>query len=233
MLFKHAFQENDLEETKFKYISKMPKQIFITIEGNIGSGKSTLLNRLRAQTQANIQFIDEPVGVWTTISDENNKNLLELFYEDKVRWGYTFQNAAFITRYICAKEALSKPIDQDTIYISERGILTDRYVFATMLKDTKCLSEIEWNLYTKWFDQFKQSVPINGVVYVKTPSNVCADRIKIRNRHEEENIPQTYLDALDDYHNEWLHNETSIPVLEVTSDAESVDKILKFATSLL
>ena len=82
------------------YISnklKNNKPIIISVDGNIGSGKSTLIKILRNRMKDYI-FVDEPVKEWTQVTDDNNKNLLAHFYENKERWAYTFQNYAFITR---------------------------------------------------------------------------------------------------------------------------------------
>jgi deoxyadenosine/deoxycytidine kinase len=210
------------------------KKILITIEGNIGGGKSTLLSLLKKEYPEFV-IIDEPVSQWFAMKDSNGKSILEYFYEDKIRWGYTFQNCAFITRFCSAMEAFSKPVDKDTIFISERGVLTDRYVFAKMLKDTGCLSDIEWTLYTQWFDHFSKSIKQSGLVYVNTDANTCMDRIKIRARTGEENIPQDYLTELEKVHQEWI---TSIPeeeckVLCVSSDPSNIHKIASFALSFL
>lgn len=203
----------------------------ITIEGNIGSGKSTMINRLRT-TYDNVVVIDEPVDQWLSMKDENDKSLLELFYSDMNRWSYTFQNSAFITRYLNAFQAIQQHKDQpNTVFISERGILTDRYVFASMLKDNGNLSSIEWQLYTKWFDHFQTLINIQGIVYIDTPSEVCSERIKKRNREGESNIPLSYLQSLEKYHLDWINN-TNLPVLKVSSDASELQKIVDFALNV-
>ena len=71
--------------------------IIISLDGNIGAGKSTLLKEIREQIPE-IYIVDEPVDQWTYLIDENEKNILELFYEDKKRWGYTFQTCALLSR---------------------------------------------------------------------------------------------------------------------------------------
>ncbi len=63
--------------------------IIISLDGNIGAGKSTLLNAIRERI-SEINYVDEPVGQWTVLKNTEGKNLLELFYEDKKRWAYTF-----------------------------------------------------------------------------------------------------------------------------------------------
>jgi len=206
-----------------------PKRVLITIEGNIGGGKSTMIQYIRTK-YPEIQIIDEPVEEWMGLKNDG-KSLLEHFYEDQTRWSYTFQNAAFITRYLSAFKALNEPIEKDTVYISERGILTDRYVFAQMLRDTGFLNDIEWNLYLKWFHHFEKMIPIQGIVYITTESGECQNRIKIRNRTGEDHIPLDYLQKLDQYHARWL-SSTDKPVLFVPSDADRIDEIIKFAKEM-
>lgn len=168
---------------------------FITIEGNIGSGKSTLLNRLRKElADTDFVFIDEPVDVWQSLKDENGTSLLQLFYQDSSRWGYTLQNTAFITRYMNAMKGMKEVnTNKKIILLSERCVLTDRYVFAEMLRDSNKLSPIEWNVYTFWYEQFAQLIPIKGIIHVNTEPEECIRRIKIRGRLGEENIPKDYL----------------------------------------
>lgn len=204
----------------------------ITIEGNIGSGKSTMINRIK-ETYKDVVIIDEPVGEWLSMRDNEGKSLLELFYTDKTRWSYTFQNAAFITRYLNCKKALQAYKDSDeVIFISERGILTDRFVFATMLKDEGLLNPLEWDLYTKWFDCFKNDIEISGIIYVDTPSDVCKERIIKRNRGEgEDTISVEYLKQLEKYHEQWL-TKPGTSLLRISSEPSELEKIYTFVKSL-
>ena len=210
------------------------KKILITIEGNIGGGKSTLIKHLQNE-YPNFVIIPEPVEQWLSMKDMHGKSILEYFYEDKDRWSYTFQNCAFITRFLSAFEAMNQPITQDTIYISERGILTDRYVFATMLKKSNCLSDIEWNLYCKWFDHFSKTIQPKGIVFVTTDPDVCSSRIKSRGRTGEEHIPLDYLKDLHNHHEAWINSieEHETKVCRVNSDKESIHIIADFALNLL
>ena len=73
-------------------------KIIISIEGNIGSGKSTFLKLMKENFKNNVKYIDEPVQDWLTVKTKDGKNLIENFYADKERYGYIFQNFAYITR---------------------------------------------------------------------------------------------------------------------------------------
>lgn len=219
-----------------------PRMVYVTIEGNIGSGKSTMIGHIRNK-YPDYRIVDEPVHIWQALKDEANRSLLELFYTDKKRWSYTFQSSAFITRIMGSTQALAKAEEdlqrmrhqgklENIVILSERSILTDRYVFATMLKEDGSLNPLEWELYTYWFDHFSKNVKLDGIVYVTTDSNVCNERIKQRNRQGEEGIPQQYLDDLTKYHEAWL-STTSLPVLRVTSDVSQLENINKFIDTLI
>ena len=211
--------------------------IFISLEGGISAGKTTLLSHIKTRfPQFNI--VDEPVDSWLSLTDSNNTSLLSLFYNNKSRWSYTFQNCAFITRFTGMMSSIENwknsndpATSKSNVFITERSVLTDRYVFAEMLRDTGDLNKLEWELYCKWFDFFVKDLPIKGIVHITTDSKTCADRIKIRNRKGEESIPLEYLDDLDTYHKKWLAN-TNIPVLEITSNVKELDKLEEFINSL-
>ncbi len=195
----------------------MSSPIIISLDGNIGAGKSTLLAKIR-ESIPEMNVIPEPVDTWTSLKmGGSGKNLLELFYEDKKRWAYTFQNCAILTRLQNIEQAIAHPDVKSNIFLTERSVLTDRYVFAEMLYESGDINDIEWQLYNKWFDTFAKKLPIKGIIYLTTSPETSQKRIKIRNRHGEENIHTDYLDALDNQHHKWISN-TEIPVLKISTE---------------
>ena len=192
--------------------------IIISLDGNIGSGKTTLLGEIR--DKVNVHVVDEPVAQWTALKNAEGTNLLELFYQDKKRWAYTFQNCAILTRLKNIKEAVKAG---HKIIITERSILTDKYVFAEMLRDAGDMDPLEWELYESWFDIFGKEYPVNGIIYVSTNAYISKERIQIRNRIGEENINIEYLEALDIQHKKWIEN-TNIPVLTLSTEGVTVEK---------
>ena len=200
--------------------------IIISLDGNIGAGKSTLLAEIRKKLH-NIHFVDEPVGQWTALKNAEGKNLLELFYQDKKRWAYTFQNCAILTRLKNIKDAvenLDNTVKTPQIIITERSVLTDKHVFAEMLRDSGDIDPLEWELYENWFNVFGKQYPVRGIIYLSTSSSTSKERIQIRNRQGEENISLEYLNALDTQHKKWIDN-TNIPVLILSTEPGiSLDK---------
>jgi deoxyadenosine/deoxycytidine kinase len=207
--------------------------IIISLDGNIGAGKSTLLARIQSSIPE-WHVVNEPVDTWTALKNDEGKNLLELFYEDKKRWSYTFQNCAILTRLKSLKNAI-KTTTSDVI-ITERSVLTDRYVFAEMLRSSGDIDALEWTLYESWFNIFSTEIPIHAIIHLTTSPETSEKRIHIRNRHGEEGIPIDYLKALDLQHQKWI-KETNLPVLEITTEDgvdvdATIEQIKKFIEEL-
>jgi deoxyadenosine/deoxycytidine kinase len=208
---------------------------FISLEGNVGSGKTTLLAAVKT-TYPSYRIIEEPVDLWMSLKTESGESLLELFYKDKQRWSYTFQYSAFFTRYISSLKAIqaarADPSTTPIILLTERSILTDKHVFASMLKDQGFMNKLEWDLYNIWFDNFAKDIQVDAIVYLETPPTICTDRIKVRARSGEDNIPLDYLTDLQTYHDQWLGSKLSIPVLRM-SNKDSVDHLRLFIESIV
>lgn len=188
------------------------KPILISIDGNIGSGKSTLMEQLRA-TFPQWHFIDEPLDTWTSLKNEDGETLLSVFYKDISRWAYTFQNCAVLSRAQNITRAIDRWREEcvhneaarhNNIFVTERCLETDFNVFAQMLREDGKLTTIEWDLYKQWYRMLEGSCSVSGIVYVGTPTDVCGERIKRRNRDGEQTIAPEYLENLDRYHRRWI-----------------------------
>lgn len=198
----------------------------ISLDGNIGAGKTTLLKKLK--NIPDVYVIEEPVGVWEQFNT-NGKNILQHFYEDQPRWAYTFQNAAILTRIIHINKAIRENPGYK-LYITERSILTDKFVFAKMLHKDKIIDDMEMQLYNMWFDNFG-SMDVAGILWLTTDVLTCVERIKIRGRPGEENISKEYLESLDNAHHEWL--DLHVNVERITSDIteeELTTRLQKYIT---
>ena len=200
--------------------SGQPKPILISIDGLIGSGKSTLLNRLREQ-YPNWHFIDEPLSTWESLRNEAGESLLEVFYKDKKRWSYTFQNCAVLSRYLNIRHAIedwqrecshNPEAEKNNIFVTERCLETDFNVFAQMLRDEGAIDAMEWDLYKKWYRMLQDTCRIDAIVYVNTSPEVSLERIGIRGRQGEGGISVDYLQNLHKYHLQWI-DRVATPVM--------------------
>ncbi len=202
--------------------------ILISLDGNIGAGKSTLLEALRTQCPE-ITVVQEPVADWVTLRNQSGKNLLELFYEDTARYCYTFQNCALLTRLLDTERILRewKPTEGKLpVVITERSVLTDRYVFAEMLHREGKMDDLEWALYLKWFDHYAANLPVKGIIHLTTSAGTSKERIATRGRSGEEKIPMEYLESLHAQHERWIAS-AHLPVLHVSTEGHTVTEAVE------
>lgn len=210
----------------------MTSKIIISVEGNIGVGKSSFISLLKKVFKGNATYISEPVDEWLSIKDENEKNLLETFYQDKKRWGYTFQNVAYITRMNRLIDAIKK--NEAKFIILDRSLSADLNTFTKMLYDEGDISILEWNAYNLWNDFFIThygSIP-HYIIYLRCDPKTAFDRIHIRSREEEKTIPLEYLTSLHNYHEKWLVDEEGKSkdknTLVIDADKEFVNSSSRF-----
>ena len=211
------------------------KKIKLFLEGNIGTGKTTLGQKL-VEKYKDSEFITEPVNDWINIKDNDDKqNILEKFYINKERWGYTFQTFAFLTK----AKLISNP-QEKSIRFLERSILTDKNVFAKALYESGEMSNIEFKMYLEWsewiYKEIEEKVgPHDGIIYIRCDPQISYNRVKVRSRTEENLIPIEYLEKIHKYHDDWLLNNNNdcllnnnnVIVIDVNNDFENNEKELE------
>jgi len=195
------------------------KPFLLQVEGNIGSGKSTFLKKMKELKTEHIEIIYEPVDQWTSIRDENGKNLLDCFYNDMKRWAYTMQNFAFLTRVRSLLNVSSKA----KLRISERSIYTDYHVFAKLAIENGNMNQLEKDIYESWFydmeKSFKHIVRPDAILYIRTVPKIAFERLKKRGRDEEKNVPLEYLTLISQKHDEMM-DTLPYPILTLNGNKE-------------
>jgi deoxyadenosine/deoxycytidine kinase len=196
----------------------MAMPIILSIEGNIGSGKSTLLAKIQEiyGVDSSICFLQEPVDLWDTIKDEAGVSILQKYYADQQRYAFSFQMMAYISRIALMRAALKKNYK---VIIIERSVYTDSAVFAKMLFDDKKIEEIEYKIYLKWVNEFIADFPPVKFLYVRAEPEVSFARIAQRGRAGEL-IPLDYLKNCHTYHDEWLFNQNTSPILVLNANVD-------------
>ena len=74
-----------------------------------------------------------------------------------------------------------------------------------MLYDDKKIVTIEYQIYNSWFSHFIHEIPEISSVYLKTTPEIAYERIKERNRNGENDIPITYIQNCNKYHEDWFN----------------------------
>ena len=165
------------------------KRIY-ALEGNIGAGKTTVL-KLMSKSFKDVEFVEEPVKEWQNLGGQN---LLEAFYKDPERWGFSFEFYSMLTKI----QALLKAADSDKpIIIIERSIISNK-LFMELSNELGKLNPMEYRMLLNTYDFYTQNVypQLCGVIYLDTPVDECVKRIIKRNRGEECSIDKSYLESI-------------------------------------
>ena len=182
----------DFKSEKIKKVQELladPKKKFIIVDGVIGAGKTTVISLIEKQINEDgklkVKAIYEPVKLW------NDTGVLQYFYKDIPKHCYEFQTYSFITRIESVIEELYNNQDAD-VYILERSIWTDKYIFLELLKDS--IGELRMNMYNKWWTMWSYIMPmrVDKWVLLDTSLEESLRRINSRNRDGENAIDKDY-----------------------------------------
>jgi deoxyadenosine/deoxycytidine kinase len=213
--------------TKFTTINN---NLIVSIDGNIGSGKSTLIENIfkRYKGKKNIVKVREPVSIWETVIDENGRNILANFYADQSKYAFVFQSLTLSTRSEGLQSALND--NKNSVIITERNLNTDKYVFAQMLHDSGHIDSINMQVYTHMYNALINLCKTSKVIYVKTDPEICHQRVGLRLRNGEENIPLDYLTSCCNYHTNLIdaYEKENVPVLTINGNYNNVDNVDMF-----
>jgi len=182
----------------------MGQPIIISIEGNIGAGKSTILEELKTRMCSDdIKFVKEPVDIWDTIRDEDDKTILEKFYQDPKKYAFQFQVMALTTRLSLLRSTIRENPDCKVI-ICERSVDADKQIFAKMLHNDGVISYIDYKIYCLLSTEHARDFDMDGYVYINADAEICHERIMKRSRNGEGQIELDYLQKCKKYHDDWL-----------------------------
>jgi len=182
----------DFKSEKIKKVQELladPNKKFIIIDGVIGAGKTTVISLIEKQIKKDgklkVKAIYEPVKEW------NDTGVLQYFYKDIPKHCYEFQTYSFITRIESVIEDLYNNQDAD-VYILERSIWTDKYIFLELLKDS--IGELRMTMYNKWWTMWSYIMPmrVDKWVLLDTSLEESLRRINSRNRDGETAIDKEY-----------------------------------------
>ena len=172
---------------RFRPFEITPDQPLVCcIDGAIGAGKTTLIELVRAGLCArgyNAVVVQEPVKEWERVG------ILQEFYEHGSSptpglVAYDFQTYTFVTRVEeCVKMAEENPTA--TVFLLERSVLTDRFVFMEMQRELCGPRRME--MYEKWWAMWSRIMPWEPtkMVYLKPTLDKCMERVFKRGREGE------------------------------------------------
>lgn len=169
-----------IDATLIRPISLVEKYNYIAIEGNIGSGKTSLSKRIGDDYNAKLvleRFADNP--------------FLPKFYEDKERFAFPLEMSFLADRY----HQLTEDLAQFDLF--KNFIVSDYFIFKSLIFAQITLPKEEYSLYRKMFDiMYKEIAKPDVYVFLYQNTERLIENIKIRGRDYEQNIQPEYLEKI-------------------------------------
>jgi deoxyadenosine/deoxycytidine kinase len=234
----------DFKSVKFKKVQEIladKNKKFIIVDGVIGAGKTTVISLIEKEINKykklnlKVKAIYEPVKLWSDIG------ALQYFYKDIEKNCYEFQTFSYITRIKSVIDEIYNCQDAD-IYILERSIWTDKYIFMELLKEI--VGEMRFNMYNTWWEMWSYIMPmrVDKWVLLDTSLEESLKRINSRNRNGENAVDKGYQTRLYIKHIEFYNQlkTENKPVVIIDScimdtnfieDTEKIEKIIEIILS--
>ena len=189
-------------------IEKIKTKKIYALEGNIGAGKTTIM-KIIGQYFTSVEFVEEPVSQWQNLG---GMNLLDAFYSDPERWGFSFEFYSMLSKI---KALLNAANSDKPVIVIERSILSNR-VFMDLSHELGKLEEIEYSMLMNTYHFYLQHVypQLSGIIYLDTPVDECIKRITKRNRGEECTIERSYLQCIKEKMDQ-LCNSSTMNVIRI------------------
>ena len=170
----------------------------------MGSGKSTLVDFL-ARTYDVSPFY-EP--------NEENPYLPD-FYKDMKRWAFRSQ-----LYFLSNKFRLHQELDRTPGVVAlDRTIFEDAEIFATALHQMRKIDKRDWQTYWGFYQAILDAIkPPDLMIYLRCSMRTLRQRIKLRGRAMEQDVPLAYLRRLDRLYEEWIRSYRMSEVLVLETD---------------
>jgi deoxyadenosine/deoxycytidine kinase len=176
----------------------------IVIEGQIGVGKTTMGEML--EQELNLDLFRELTNPYT-------HELLDHFYADKRRWAFTLQVHFLNERFRKIKE-----IFRSGGGILDRSIFGDR-IFAEVLHEDGDMQDFEFHTYSTLLDNMLEHAQNPRLlIYLDCSVDTALERIRLRNRGRESDIPRDYLEKLNGRYLKWFDEYDISPKLFVDTE---------------
>jgi deoxyadenosine/deoxycytidine kinase len=176
----------------------------IAIAGNMGTGKSTL-----------VDFLHRTYGVVPFYEPNDHNPYLADFYKDMKRWA--FQSQLY---FLSNKFRLHQELDrQPGVVALDRTIFEDAEIFATALHQMRKISRRDWETYQGFYSAILDAIrPPDLMIYLKCSMRTLRQRIRLRGRKMEQDVPPAYLKRLECLYDNWIEHYSMSEVLVLETD---------------
>ncbi|MHB0754565.1 2-amino-4-hydroxy-6-hydroxymethyldihydropteridine diphosphokinase [Polaribacter sp. M15] len=181
------------------------KYNYIAIEGNIGAGKTSLAKMMSEDFNTKLvleRFADNP--------------FLPKFYTDKERYAFPLEMSFLADRY----QQLSDDLAQLDLF--KNFVISDYYIFKSLIFAQITLQQDEYKLYRKMFDlMYKEITKPDLYVYLYQNTDRLLENIKKRGRVYEQNIEANYLQKIHDGYKSFISTQQNLNTLVI--DVSDID----------
>ena len=176
----------------------------IAIAGNMGSGKSTL-----------VDFLARTYGVMPFYEPNDENPYLADFYKDMKRWALQSQ-----LYFLSNKFRLHQELDrQPGVVALDRTIFEDAEIFATALHQMRKISKRDWETYQGFYHAILDAIrPPDLMIYLRCSMRPLRQRISLRGRKMEQDVPLAYLKRLERLYEDWIERYDMSEVLIIETD---------------
>ncbi len=146
-------------------------------------------------------------------NDENP--YLPDFYKDMKRWAFRSQ-----LYFLCNKFRLHQELDRTPGVVAlDRTIFEDAEIFATALHQMRKIDKRDWQTYWGFYQAILDAIkPPDLMIYLRCSMRTLRQRIKLRGRAMEQDVPLAYLRRLDRLYEEWIRSYRMSEVLVLETD---------------
>lgn len=176
----------------------------IAIAGNMGAGKSTL-----------VEFLSRTYDIAPFYEPNDENPYLADFYKDMKSWA--FQSQLY---FLSNKFRLHQELDrQEGVVALDRTIFEDAEIFATALYQMRKISKRDWATYQSLYHAILDAIqPPDLMIYLRCSIRTLRQRIQLRGRTMEQDVPTAYLKRLERLYEDWIGAYKMSEVLVLETD---------------
>lgn len=182
----------------------MTERKIIAIAGNIGAGKTSL-----------VDFLTHSYGISPFFEPNDENPYLPDFYKDMKSWAFHSQ-----LYFLSSKFRIHQELDKTPgVVVQDRTIFEDAEIFATALYEMRKINKRDWQTYCNFYRSILDAIkPPDLMIYLRCSMRTLRQRIRLRGRKMEEDIPLAYLKRLDRLYEEWIGSYQLSEVLVLETD---------------
>ena len=186
---------------------------YLAIEGNIGAGKTTLANKLSEHYDTRLvleEFAENP--------------FLPKFYAQPERYAFPLELSFLSERYAQLKAVLNS---RD---LFRPHLVADYFLSKSLIFAKATLKGDELNLFLQLYEIMQPNLPQPDLlVYLYKDTSSLQSNIRKRGRSYEQEIPDSYLEKVQNSYLDYIRTRSSLRVLILeTSGADFVSNSADF-----